>query len=1164
MSSYFKKVSICFLILIVCKLTSAQQTTRVLQSGETSGKVRALIIGVSSYANLPVHFQLDYADDDALAFKEFLKTRPDIIDKENIITLINEDATDKTLITNTLYSLLNESQKGDLVIIYFSGHGDIQNVLGKDKGFFLLHNVTFDGDYYTGDALRISELQELLTAAASEEKGVKILLITDACHSGKILSSETAKEKVLSSLTTEWGNIYKLVSCQPNESSYESPKWGKGHGVFSYYLIYALKGLADKSGDNQLKFGEIASYIYDKVTEATDWKQNPDSKGPKGNILLNVIEDHKQQALAELNVDTTKKNNSQLTMKGLSDYFAAIPSDLMLPLQNFEETARKGILIPIDTIAYADLPEATEAEIIKKEFVAIYSVNARAVGISNDGKLIAVGGKDSRLKILDNTTQREIMNFDCEGVLSLKFTNDDRYLISGDWYNKTTIWDLKENKKLKEIRNDNDIRVIALNRTGTMAATAGNGNYITIYNTKTWEEIKQLKKHHNGIVRALAFYQNDTKIISGSEDNHLIINNIQDNSVSKKINLGSDVVDFEITLDNNLIFAATASGKVKLFSYNGFLEVHQYYPTINDIEAIEISKYGDYLFVSGKQRQIFIINNKKQKTIAKTLVPRGISDLDFNTETEQLAFAMYGGKLGVFDLKNTKSFTKGYAKEYYDKLSKANMPENMLNRINGFFISQLMKQSKNITTYFINGEGQKPSKNEFIRANTCLDLALDIAGNDKYLKNKILFTKKLLEILESIDNGNNTDLAKAEGKLKQLIEKYPDATFTHNTLSSVFRKQNLLDSAETRATLSAERIPDWTEPKINIAKANAAKGLYNKAIDELNKVIDLQPDKSKGYAHLGDLYSYLGNYQQAEALITKAKKIDKDDAWIHQRQAVLKIRQGQIEEAKQLLNKSLKANPNDYRASFISAKLAHYEYVLSSESRKNSKYSEINNNLLNSLKELTNLLRNYPNCSGVETELADLFYTIDKNKQNYINIEQIEEFIDNNSQILNITVKNYLAISKKYALKALTRNPDDLKAVCVLVKYFSERDDKKELRAAINRLQNSTNQSLAQYFIGKYYYEKGDFKNARIYLGNSLDKDPYFTPSMHIYFATFNGKPEKHKFGEKIKDVFQINNHKKNKSQKNLAEKNQVIQEKVEDLKSSQHEYVQYFFDVFY
>ena len=71
-------------------------------SMEAFNTVRAAVIGISNYKNLPLEKQLEYAAEDAMAFYKFLLARPDIIKPRNIITFFNEEATNKVHIKTTL------------------------------------------------------------------------------------------------------------------------------------------------------------------------------------------------------------------------------------------------------------------------------------------------------------------------------------------------------------------------------------------------------------------------------------------------------------------------------------------------------------------------------------------------------------------------------------------------------------------------------------------------------------------------------------------------------------------------------------------------------------------------------------------------------------------------------------------------------------------------------------------------------------------------------------------------------------------------------------------------------------------------------------------------------------------------------------------------------
>ena len=60
--------------------------------------------------------------------------------------------------------------------------------------------------------------------------------------------------------------------------SYESPKWGGGHGIFTYYVIKGMEGEADADGDGRVTADELAEYVHTNVRNDTSEQQNPTSE----------------------------------------------------------------------------------------------------------------------------------------------------------------------------------------------------------------------------------------------------------------------------------------------------------------------------------------------------------------------------------------------------------------------------------------------------------------------------------------------------------------------------------------------------------------------------------------------------------------------------------------------------------------------------------------------------------------------------------------------------------------------------------------------------------------------------------------------------------------------------------------------------------------------
>lgn len=251
------------------------------------GDTWAVVVGISDYQNPDIP-DLQYSNADANAFIEYLKSPSGgKIEDSHIKGLINEKATSAQF-ASALDWLLDKAKEGDQVIIYFSGHGDVERKTVSQPGFLLCWNSP-SSVYMGGGTFGLSFLQEIINTLSTQSKA-KVLVITDACHSGKLAGSEIGgMQATASNLAKQFANEIKLMSCQADELSLEGPQWGGGRGVFSYFLLRGLIGLADSNKDGLVSLFEIERYLSEKVPESTAPKtQIPGVFGAKSTILSKV------------------------------------------------------------------------------------------------------------------------------------------------------------------------------------------------------------------------------------------------------------------------------------------------------------------------------------------------------------------------------------------------------------------------------------------------------------------------------------------------------------------------------------------------------------------------------------------------------------------------------------------------------------------------------------------------------------------------------------------------------------------------------------------------------------------------------------------------------------------------------------------------------------
>ena len=195
MKNPYKLLSCSFILLFIslsCTLF-AEGTKRALVIGidiYLPGNVTEVNSGRTSWINL------DGCVNDAMSVKTLLESKYGF-GEDHISLLTNEKATREGII-NSIKRLTETSQKGDIVVIYYAGHGSqIRNIASNEAD--QKDETIVPSDAYLGAAdIRDKEINELFFRLS--EKGVILTAIFDSCHSGSIsrgLADHEAKSRYL-------------------------------------------------------------------------------------------------------------------------------------------------------------------------------------------------------------------------------------------------------------------------------------------------------------------------------------------------------------------------------------------------------------------------------------------------------------------------------------------------------------------------------------------------------------------------------------------------------------------------------------------------------------------------------------------------------------------------------------------------------------------------------------------------------------------------------------------------------------------------------------------------------------------------------------------------------------------------------------------------------
>lgn len=223
----------------------------------------AVIIGISTYKNLPLKSHLEFADEDASAIRDFLIGPSGGFSHENVELLLNEQASREPIL-RALERLQNKASPDDLAFIFFAGHG----IVRSGQGFVLAY------DSQPADLLFTAVEMDSFNSLIKNLRARSVVIFTDACHSGTIgdLASQTGATEPVTNLTAKAfadtsGRMdqtsFIFSAASPTQSSWELGSLK--HGLFTHHVLEGLDGKADSNANGVVTADELYDHVLTNV-----------------------------------------------------------------------------------------------------------------------------------------------------------------------------------------------------------------------------------------------------------------------------------------------------------------------------------------------------------------------------------------------------------------------------------------------------------------------------------------------------------------------------------------------------------------------------------------------------------------------------------------------------------------------------------------------------------------------------------------------------------------------------------------------------------------------------------------------------------------------------------------------------------------------------------
>ena len=258
------------LLLVVLAIQAEVVAFQVVGDGVTKLKEKkkrpikklALLIGVEEYDKAGYN-QLPYAEADVKSLAKDLKDCGFEVD--SLLGSIdgNKRASFENIqryIQETFFPKVEELNKNDVVIVFFSGHGQQKEVDGKEDAFFC------PVDAHQSKHARwisIGEFTKELSLATGCNNN---LILIDACRENRFKGVDGRNVDLLRN------NMSIFYACSYGETAQEDPNLK--HGVFTHFILEAMHGLS-KNSYGEVTWNSMAGYVQRNVSSYTEEDQRP-------------------------------------------------------------------------------------------------------------------------------------------------------------------------------------------------------------------------------------------------------------------------------------------------------------------------------------------------------------------------------------------------------------------------------------------------------------------------------------------------------------------------------------------------------------------------------------------------------------------------------------------------------------------------------------------------------------------------------------------------------------------------------------------------------------------------------------------------------------------------------------------------------------------------
>jgi WD40 repeat protein len=323
-------------------------------------------------------------------------------------------------------------------------------------------------------------------------------------------------------------------------------------------------------------------------------------------------------------------------------------------------------LLSVDSIAAPTPSPFPPEQTLEKRLTTIdHRSEVTSVTFSPDGRLLAYGSADNRVRLWDVQSGRLLKSFEghTQSVTSVAFSADGLMLASGSEDKTIRLWDIDSKTFLKTFEGHRGVvNSIAFHPEGNLLASSSNGGTIRLWNIRSGELLRKPFKWQVRSMRTVAFSPDGKMLATGASDLKVRLWNTRTFKMYKPrmtCTKYQHVISLDFSSNSRMLASGFRHGMVCIWDAHSRKLIKRLYTHQTDaFSSVAFDAVGKRLAYSLSDKLFWWnIGAEEAVELPITLRDAYIRAVDFHPNLEKkniLAYASSDGTVRLWDIENNK------------------------------------------------------------------------------------------------------------------------------------------------------------------------------------------------------------------------------------------------------------------------------------------------------------------------------------------------------------------------------------------------------------------------------------------------------------------------------------------------------------------------------